>query len=186
MRIASLFLSGPDLWFPDSAELIDRKRTLCREAGFDAVTARDGEHVEKAATEALARELYAGALGAIRRSDAVIANLTPWRGAGCDPATAFEAGFASALAKPVFAYLNVLDDDEADYCDRVQATLGAMPDEAGVWRDADGCEVEDFGLPESLMLWAEARRVYIIVTPEPFADLTGLEMCLEAMKLYAD
>ena len=68
----------------------------------------------------------------------------------------------------------------------MQTTLGAAPDEAGVWRDADGCEVEDFGLPESLMLWAEARRVYVIVTPDPLEDLTGLEMCLEAVKLYAD
>ena len=186
MRIASLYLAGPDLWFPGAAALIARKRELCRVAGFDAVTGRDGEPVERAATEALARELYAQALAGVRRTDALIANLTPWRGPGCDPAAAFEAGFASALAKPVFAYMNVEDEDEADYVGRVEAMVGAAPDDDGGWRDGEDCEVEDFGLPESLMLWAEARRFYVIVTPDPLEDLTGLEMCLDALKLYAD
>ena len=86
----------------------------------------------------------------------------------------------------MFAYLNIADEDEAEYLARVEALLGAGPDEAGCWRDPDGCAVEDFGLPETLMLWAEARRLYIIATPDPFGDLTGLEMCLEAVKLYAD
>lgn len=186
MRIASLFLSGPDLWFPGAAELIARKRQICREAGFDAITGQDGDRRETTVTEAMARELYAGALANIRQADAVVANLTPWRGPGCDPGSAFEAGFASALAKPVFAYMNVIDEEEAEYRGRVEAIMGAAPDEAGLWRDPDGCEIEDFGLPENLMLWAEARRLYIIVTPDPLEDLTGLEMCLDAVRLYAD
>ena len=55
-----------------------------------------------------------------------------------------------------------------------------------IWRDGDGCVVEDFGLPETLMLWAEARRLFVIITDDPLHDLTGLEMCLEALALYAE
>ena len=36
------------------------------------------------------------------------------------------------------------------------------------------------------MLWAEARRFYVIVTPEPLTDLHGVEFCLEALRAYSD
>lgn len=69
---------------------------------------------------------------------------------------------------------------------KVDTLLGATLDEARVWRDADGCEIEDHGLPETVMLWGEARRLFVIVTQDPLRDLTGLELCLEALKLYAE
>ena len=186
MRIASIFLSGPDQWLPDAGGLLTRKRALCEAAGFVAITGLDGERREKDVTEAMAREAYAGALANLRQADAVIANLSPWRGPNCDPGSAFEIGFASALGKPVFAYMNVSDEDDADYRMRVEAMLGAVPDDLGRWRDPEGATVEDFGLPETLMLWAESRRFYVIVTADPQDDLTGLELCLEAVRLYAD
>jgi len=43
----------------------------------------------------MAREVYAGALANLRQADAVIANLSPWRGPNCDPGCAFEVGFVS-------------------------------------------------------------------------------------------
>ena len=116
----------------------------------------------------------------------MIANLTPWRGPGCDPAAAYMAGFAAALGKPVFAYMNLADEDEADHRDRVEAYIGAVLDEEGRWRDPDGAEIEDLGLPEASLLWAEARRFYVVVTPQPLEELSGLELCLEALRLYAD
>jgi nucleoside 2-deoxyribosyltransferase len=185
-RIGSVFLAGPDRWFPDGAGLVERKRALCETAGFTPVVGGADGLVETQPSEAMAREIYARVLERLRGADALIANLTPWRGPGCDPATAFEAGFASALGKPVFAYLNVTDEDDAEHRDRVEALIGAAQDENGVWRDGDGCEIEDFGLAENLMLWAEARCLYVIVTPEPFEDLTGLELCLHAARLYSD
>jgi nucleoside 2-deoxyribosyltransferase len=185
-RIETVFLAGPDLWFPDASELIAAKREMCEGAGLVALTGHDGPLVETEPTEAMARELYAEALSRLRSADAVIANLSPWRGAGCDPGTAFEAGFAAALGKPVFGYLNLTHEDEADYRGRVEALIGAAPDEHGRWRDPDGCEIEDFGLPENLMLWAEARRFYVILTPDPLTDLTGLRLCLDTLKLYTD
>jgi nucleoside 2-deoxyribosyltransferase len=185
-RIETVFLAGPDLWYPEAAELLAHKLAVCEAAGFVGVTGRASELVETEPSEAMAREIYAGILERLRAADAVVVNLTPWRGPGADPGTAFEAGFAAALGKPVFAYLNVATEEEADYRDRIVGLLGAAPDEAGVWRDADGCEVEDFALPETLMLWAEARRFFVIVTPDPMGDVTGLELCLETVRLYSD
>lgn len=187
-RIETVFLAGPDLWYPDAAEILARKREVCEAAGFVALTGRGGGEalIETEPSEAMAREIYAGVLERLRAADAVVVNLTPWRGPGADAGTAFEAGFAAALGKPVFAYLNVGSEGEADFRDRIDLKLGATLDDDGRWRDPDGAEIEDFALPETLMLWAEARRFYVIVTPEPEADLTGLELCLEAVRLYSD
>lgn len=184
-RITSLYLAGPDKWFPDAQDHAGRKRDLCAQAGFVGVTSFDGVLVETTASEAMAREIYADGIGRLRQCDAVLANLTPWRGPGCDAGTAFEIGFAAALGKPVFAYLNVADEDESDHRARVEMLVGAEPDEDGKWRDDYGCEVEDFGLPENLMLWAEIRRFFVIVTSDPLRDLTGLKLALDAVRLYA-
>ena len=185
-RIDTVFLAGPDLWFPDAADLIARKVALCEAAGLAALVGGGDDLVETERSEAMAREIYAGVLERLRAADAVIVNLTPWRGPNADPGTAFEAGFAAALGKPVFAYLNVASEEEAEYRGRVEAMIGAAPGEDGRWRDMDEGEIEDFDLPENVMLWAEARRFYVIVTPDPLHDLNGVELCLEAMRMYSD
>ncbi len=184
-RITSLYLAGPDQWFPDAEARARRKLELCAAAGFVGVTSFDGLLVETTPSEAMAREIYADSIARLRQCDALVANLTPWRGPGCDPGTAFEVGFAAALGKPVFAYLNVADEDEADHRGRVEALVGAVRDGEGRWRDLQDCEVEDFGLPENLMLWAETRRFFVVVTPDPINDLTGLKLALEAVRVYA-
>ncbi len=181
-----IYLAGPERRYPDAEELIARQRVLCAANGLTARLATDEVTLSAQAGELQAREAYAGALTNLRACDVVVANLTPWRGPGCDPGTAFEVGFASALGKPVFAYMNLEDEDDADYRSRVEAWMGCAPDPAGVWRDADGCAVEDLDLPETAMLWAQARRLFVIVTPDPFGDVTGLEACLEALKEYDD
>jgi nucleoside 2-deoxyribosyltransferase len=186
-RVTSVFLAGPDPWFPDAAAHRDRRDAMVRAAGLTPVVPGAGAGLGEAQrSEVAARLLYADTLSELRVADAVIANLTPWRGASCDPAAAFQAGFAAALGKPVLAYMNLVDEDDADPRGRVDALFGAMPDPQGCWRDAEGCEIEDFYLPETIMLWGEARRLFVIVTPEPWSDLTGLEMCLDSLKLYAE
>ncbi len=184
-RIDSLYLAGPDLWFPHPLTLYQRKRDLCAAAGFRAVTPMDGELVETEPSEVMAREIYANNIARIRQCDAMIANLTPWRGPGCDPGTAFEVGFAAALGKPVFAYMNVVDADEADHLGRVGVMLGAQQDMNGRWLDGLGLEIEDFGLAENLMLWAESRCLFVEVTDDPFSDLGGMARALDTARVYA-
>ena len=185
-RIERLYLAGPDVFLPDAHAFAARKRELCAAHGLTGLTPVTNELIEREPSEAMAREIYAAAMQLLRGSDAVIANLSPWRGPGADAGTAFEAGVASGLGKPVFAYMNVMEEEQAEHRARILNWIGGRVDDAGKWRDADDCEIEDFGLPENLMLWAEARRLYVIVTPDTQSDLTGLELCLDAIKLYSD
>lgn len=184
-RITSVYLAGPEAWFPDAALHAAAQRATCELAGFTALTPADLV-ATSGGSEVAARELYAARTGLMRRADAAVINLTPWRGVSCDTGAAFEAGFLAALGKPVFAFLNVSDEAEAEYRERVELLVGAQLDEHGHWLDADGNQIEDFGLPETLMLWAEARRLYVIVSEDPLGDLTGLQLCLEALRAYAD
>ncbi len=185
-RIRSVYLTGPALPAAYAAGVAQEALLMCEGAGYSALGLRPDPTVEQAHSEAMAREIYAQRVATMRRADAAIVNLTPFRGPHCDPAAAFEAGFFSGLGRPVFAYMNVVSEEDAELKGRVDAYVGAELDEAGGWRDELGAPIEDFGLPESVILWAEARRLYVIVTGEPESDLTGLQLCLDAVKLYAD
>jgi nucleoside 2-deoxyribosyltransferase len=92
----------------------------------------------------------------------------------------------AALGKPVFAYMNVQIEEDAELRGRIENDMGLELDRSGVWRDSFGGKIEDFGLPEELMLWAEARRLFVVVTDDIYGDVSGFELCLDAVKLYSD
>jgi nucleoside 2-deoxyribosyltransferase len=183
--VRSLWLAGPEAWLPDSEAHAARQRAMCLDAGLEPLlpahmpSGEGGDEME-------ARKFYAGRMAQLRQADAAVINLTPFRGPSADTATVFEAGVLAGLGRPIFAYLNVTNEIHAEYVARVDAILGATLDETRVWRDGDGCVVEDHGLPETVMLWGEARRLFVIVTENPLRDLTGLELCLQALALYAE
>jgi len=183
--VRSLWLAGPEAWLPDVEAQAARQRALCLEAGFEPLTATQMAPGE-GGDELAARQFYAARMAQLRQADAGIVNLTPFRGPSADTAAVFEAGVLAGLGRPLFAYLNIASEIEAEYVARVDQMLGASLDENRVWRDGDGCMIEDHGLPETVMLWGEARRLFVIVTHDPLRDLTGLELCLEALALYAE
>lgn len=185
-RISTVFMAGPDLWFPEGPAIIAQKAAMCREAGFEPVVGTGDDLFETERSEVMAREIFARVCQRIRESDALVANLTPFRGPGCDQGVAYAVGFAAALGKPVFAYMNVRSEDEAEARARIEARVGAVRDLHGVWRDDEGCEIEDFGLPENILLWAEARCLYVIVCNDPYDDATGHELCLQTARMYSD
>ncbi|MGE0723852.1 MAG: nucleoside 2-deoxyribosyltransferase, partial [Alphaproteobacteria bacterium] len=102
-----------------------------------------------------------------------IANLTPFRGPGADPGTAFEVGYMTALGKPAFGYTNTPGSTRA----RIQRGGAAARGADGIWRDADGIQVEDFGLAENLML-AIPVAIRRPRNPRPLGDLKGFEECV--------
>ena len=81
-------------------------------------------------------------------ADAVIANLTPFRGPSADAGTVYELGYMAGRGKFCLAYSN----DPAVYVERV-ARFGTVTKSAdGLLTDKDGLAVEDFGHPDNLMM----------------------------------
>jgi nucleoside 2-deoxyribosyltransferase len=170
-----IYLAGPEVFLPDAVDVGLRKQALCREFGFVGLYPLDTEIAEGERRDA---RIYAANLALIEEADAAIFNLSPFRGVGADPGTAFELGFCVARGKPAFAYSN----DPADLFDRVAEAFGAHPTPEGGFCDAHGFEIEKFGNADNLMLdcalKAQGRAVLRAETRRPLGDLTLFTACL--------
>jgi nucleoside 2-deoxyribosyltransferase len=139
----TVYLAGPEVFFPDVEAIAARLKALCATHGLTGLFPTDAERPVGDGIST-ARAIYLGNVDLIDRSDAVIADISPFRGAGMDPGTAWEIGYAIARGLPVFAYSH----DLRPYADRVGP---AAPGPRGPV-DGDGLLIEDFGLVENLMI----------------------------------
>ncbi len=149
----SVYLAGPDVFYPHALAHLDRKAQVCRTHGLVPLVPVDNELEEASAgtPEALALGIYRGNLAQMAQADAIIANLTPFRGPHMDPGTAFEVGYFAALGKPVVCYT----EHDQPLIDRVDAWSGEGQmslSSQGEVRDVEGHLVENFGLRENLMI----------------------------------
>lgn len=140
-----VYLAGPDVFLPDPLARAAAQKRICARVGLVGVSPLDPLPDEPEAWAVLpephriARRNEAH----IRGAQAILANITPFRGPSADAGTLYEIGFGRALGLMVFGYSNAADD----YAARVRQAAGPGAD-----RDADGLEIEDFGLAENLMV----------------------------------
>ncbi len=171
-----IYLAGPEVFLPDAAGLGRHKQVLCEAYGLIGLFPLDNDLAACSADTAPDRAIFRLNVAMMRRADAGIFNLSPFRGPGADAGTVFELGLMHGLGKPVFGYTNAADT-------LLARTPGATRDPAtGIWRDRDGMVVEDFGNADNLMLDAcladaGAPMVRAAVTCA-LGDLTGFEACL--------
>lgn len=184
---SKIYLAGPDVFFPDAEARYTLLEALCQERGLvgmrpsdGGMSALHGEHGLSPYT--LASRICEANIEHIKNCDAVVANMSPFRGAvEPDSGTVFEIGMAVALCKPVAVYLPQADEDMAS---RIRAHFGDRPmaGSPGLRVDAEyGMMVEDFGLPLNLMIACSAS---IHVTPELALDhlAKSLDSVLQARK----
>jgi nucleoside 2-deoxyribosyltransferase len=149
----SLYLAGPDVFRADAPACYEQMQRVCEQRGLVGLRPSDGglsAGVSGNGAE-LAQRIYEGNLALIRRCDAVVANLQPFRGlVEPDSGTVFEVGVAIALGKPVAGYL---PQCTLSYSERVRRHFPTRTDATGIlWDDAHGLWVEGFGEPLNLML----------------------------------
>jgi nucleoside 2-deoxyribosyltransferase len=181
-----VYLAGPDVFLPEAAAMAAEKKRLCARHGLEGVFPTDPR--PDPAADAAADPWYAIYLrneAHIRACDALVANLTPFRGPSADAGTVYELGFMRALGRPVLGYTN----DAADFAGRTRHFLGnqARRDAAGRWVDAEGLALEEFGLTDNLMIDGGIRAAngLLVRRQVPAAarwtDLAGFEACLRAL-----
>lgn len=177
-----VYLAGPEVFLPDAIAVGQEKCRLAAEVGLEGVFPLDAAldltgltKLEQARRISLANE------GLIRSCDALIANLTPFRGVSVDAGTAFEMGFMRALGRPVAGYSNVSED----YATRSRAFRSGARNPG----DCDGPDVaiEDFELGENLMLeiailesGLKVER-HTAVPGEEMRDLTAFKACVAGL-----
>src|SRR6187402_2512998 len=126
-----IYLAGPDVFLPDAVAIGRRKVELCANHGVTGLYPLDNA-IDLAAPDA-SLQIFCGNEAMMNQADAVIANLTPFRGAGADPGTVYELGYMAGRGKPCFGYSN----DPALYVDRVRKLM-QVTSQDGRLVDADG------------------------------------------------
>ncbi len=147
-----VYLAGPDVFLPEPTVWLERKKAICTAFGLTGVSPLEPLANEPASWASLPawRRIALCNEAHIRGCDALIANLTPFRGPSADAGTVYEVGFARALGLKLFGYATVA----AGFLDRTLAHLDGAAAQApdGSWWDADSMLIEQFGLFDNLMI----------------------------------
>jgi nucleoside 2-deoxyribosyltransferase len=171
-----VYLAGPEVFLPDAVAAGRRKQALCDAYGLVGLYPLDNDLAAAGAGIPPDRAIFRLNLAMMRGADAGIFNLSPFRGPGADAGTVFELGLIHGLGKPVFGYTNAA----GTLLDRVADAV--RDPTTGIWRDAEGMVIEDFGNADNLMLdacLAEAGAPMIRATADrPLDDLAGFEACV--------
>src|SRR3979490_533168 len=93
----NIYLAGPDVFLPDAVEIWRRKAELCTRHGLIGLYPLDNA-IDPAAEDASLR-IFRGNETLMIEADAIIANLTPFRGPGADPGTVYELGYMAGRGK---------------------------------------------------------------------------------------
>jgi nucleoside 2-deoxyribosyltransferase len=172
-----IYLAGPDVFLPDAVDIGRRKVELCRRHGVIGLYPLDNA-VDRTARDA-SLQIFGGNETMMIEADAIIANLTPFRGPGADPGTVYELGYMAGAGKLCLGYSN----DPSIYADRVRE-FTTVRSHDGRLIDAKGLTVEDFGLTDNLMMiHALDLHGCRLVTPRQapadiWHDLTCFETCV--------
>ncbi len=142
-----LYLAGPDVFAPDAAARGRALKALCAAAGVAGLFPIDNDSVNVVHDPVAIRDAN---MAMIRRCDALVANMTPFRGPSMDPGTAYEMGAASALGRLVVGYTT----DGRSLVERVSAAMPVARGPDGVLRDDRAMAVEEFASPlaDNLMM----------------------------------
>lgn len=173
-----IYLAGPEVFLPDAVELGQRKLAICARYGLTGLYPLD-DAVDLAAPRA-SMAIFKGCEAMMDAADAIIANLTPFRGPGADTGTVFELGYMAGRQKRCLGYSN----DPSTYAERTRV-FTTVTASGGRLVDADGWSVEDFGLSDNLMMiHALDCHGRALVTPrrkpaQIWHDLTAFERCVK-------
>ena len=172
-----IYLAGPDVFLPDAVEIGRRKAAICASHGVSGLYPLDYA-IDLSAREA-SLTIFKGCEAMMDAADAIIANLTAFRGPSADAGTVYELGYMAGRGKLCLGYSN----DPSTYADRARR-FTSVSSRDGHLIDAQGLTIEDFGLADNLMM-IHALDLYgcPLVTPREapddiWHDLTAFETCV--------
>jgi nucleoside 2-deoxyribosyltransferase len=180
-----VYLAGPDVFLPDAKAIGHRKKEICARFGLIGLFPLDNQIDDAAGgpgTSSLSMRIFRGCTAMMEDAEAVIAHLTPFRGASADAGTVYELGYMAAHGKICTGYSNRC----GSYADRIEGVPRAAIDTGGLVNvDCEGHVIEDFGLADNLMIVHALEAFgHPVMTPdsEPadiWRDLSLFEKCAD-------
>lgn len=171
------------MFLPDPKARADRLKACCARRGLVGVSPLDDLADEPAEWAALPEALRIARRNEahIAGCDALVANLTPFRGPSADAGTVFELGFMRALGRMVFGWSNAA----LDFAGRTRAFCGV---DGSI--DESGLLIEDFALGDNLMIAGAivaSGGVFVrrdVPAADIWTDLAAFETCLDAVATH--
>jgi len=193
-----IYLAGPEVFFPNAREIGEAKRTLCADHGATGLFPLDEDVPDAGSKSAWADAIFRKNLELMDGADAVIANMSPFRGIGMDGGTAFEMGYMHARGKLVLGYTSAA----GSYLHRaIEAGIARRRTSGGVevaraaggawakgvaeeefavqgiaFEDEFGLRIESFGLADNLMMVCAVRADGLDVLVEERRTLRGRDL----------
>jgi nucleoside 2-deoxyribosyltransferase len=173
-----IYLAGPDVFLPDAVEIGRLKVELCARQGLTGLFPLDSAIDPHASGASMG--IFRSNETMMIEADAIIANLTPFRGPGADAGTAYELGYMAGRGKLCLGYSN----DPSCYADRVREFTAVRSIESRLV-DSLGLTVENFGLNDNLMMiHALDLHGCALVTPrqappDVWHDLSAFDTCVQ-------
>lgn len=155
--VITLYLAGPDVFVRDVPAVAAARKTVCARHGFRGVFPSELVKLDTSRPPlAQGLAIYDALEQGLRDCDAIVADMTPFRGPSMDVGTAFEIAYMRALGRPVFAYSTT----GAPFAARVASHFGdrTMRRADGTLEGPDAFAIEEFGMHENLMLDGCVRR----------------------------
>lgn len=164
IEMSDVYLAGPTVFLTDAADVFDVMKSILRRHGLTGVAPLDNQiGLEQLPPgEELAEAIYLADENLMRRTDAAIFNIDPFRrGTEMDAGTAFEVGYCKALGRPMTGWTTDPRFYPAKVEDYMRAVYGEalVPGErnetgatSGALRDPDGILVHSDGKYQNLMI----------------------------------
>ncbi|MBS3804772.1 MAG: nucleoside 2-deoxyribosyltransferase [Oleiphilaceae bacterium] len=171
-----IYLAGPEVFFPaaEHQAIVAEKKRLLREYGLEGVDPLDTELTFSDDEEKpdFGHQIYRANRELMDRCDAIIANLTPFRGISADSGTVYEVGYMTGQGKPAFGFTL----DSRRYRERAGSTN----------LDELGHTIEDFEMSDNLMIEGGIRdsggQLFVAAQPgeHPFFSAELFRSCVRA------
>jgi len=186
-----IYLAGPEVFLREAPLLLKAKKDLCTQYGYEGVSPFDADIGELRNDWDTGIRIAKANEQLIESCQAVIANITPFRGQNADVGTVYEIGYAKGRNLRIFAYSH----GKALHAERIAKDLfydHVKPDN-GFYRDSFwGTLIDDFGMVENAMVdggvHLSGGRVFVkemrgATIKEQLQSLEGFKLCLDAIKM---
>ncbi|EKD19287.1 uncharacterized protein L3040_009273 [Drepanopeziza brunnea f. sp. 'multigermtubi'] len=141
-----VYLAGPDVFEPKPIERGERLKVKCTKYGLTGLFPLDNTiSTSEPGSIAHAAAIRTANMELISSCDAILANMTPFRGPSMDVGTAYEMGVGAALGKVIVGYTT---DGGKSYPEKVGKAQTVKRADDGHLRDRAGMSVEEFGAKE--------------------------------------
>ncbi|WP_428738731.1 nucleoside 2-deoxyribosyltransferase [Sulfurimonas sp.] len=148
-----VYIAGPDVFEQDSIEIGKQLVALCKEYGYEGLYPLDNVVDFSQEKHKIAKDIFDANVAMIEKADIVIANLNQFRGKEADSGTVWECGYASALGKEVYGYM----ENTNNYIDTFEHSEKFQRE--GYEVDKYERLIEDFDHPINLMIACSVKEI---------------------------